>query len=33
MLDADLFEWHPVSRELNRGGEGPKVAAPLANVE
>lgn len=33
MLDTELFEWHPVSTELNRGADGPQVAAPLAHVE
>ena len=33
MLDAGLFEWHAVSTELNRGADGPQVAAPLASTE
>lgn len=33
VLDADLFEWHAVSTELNRGADGPQVAAPLAITE
>lgn len=27
MQDADMFEWHPVSTDLNRGADGPQVAA------
>ncbi|MNK63417.1 putative SOS response-associated peptidase YedK [compost metagenome] len=33
MLYADLFEWHTLSTELNRGADGPQVAAPLASTE
>lgn len=33
MLDTDLFEWHAVSTELNRGADGPQVAEPLTNTE
>ena len=33
MLDANLFEWHAVSTELNRGADGPHVAAPLISTE
>ena len=32
-LDADLFEWHSVSTQLNRGADGPQVTAPLASTE
>lgn len=33
ILDAELFEWHAVSTELNRGVDGPQVAAPLASTD
>ena len=29
MLDVDLFEWHPVSRALNTGADGPEVGQPI----
>jgi putative SOS response-associated peptidase YedK len=30
MLDTELFAWHPVSTDLNRGADGPAVARPVA---
>lgn len=33
MPDADLFEWHAVSTELNRGADGLRVAAPLTSTQ
>lgn len=33
MLDADLFAWHPVSTDLNRGADGPQAAAPIGPAE
>ena len=33
VLDGELFEWHAVSTELNRGADGPQVAAPLATTK
>lgn len=31
ILNANMFEWHAVSTELNRGADAPQVAAPLAS--
>ena len=29
MLNTDLFEWFPVTRALNTGGDGPEMGVPV----